>query len=50
MNEQTIELLEQNISANEQSIELLKSIGTAQATVASIKEGLDGNEAEKKLV
>ena len=46
---QTIALLEQNISANEQSIELLKSIGTAQATVASIKEGLDGNEAEKKV-
>lgn len=49
MNEQTIALLEQNISANEQSIELLKSIGTAQATVASIKEGLDGNETEKKV-
>lgn len=46
---QTIALLEQNISANEQSIELLKSVGTAQTTVASIKEGLDGNEAEKKV-
>ena len=49
INKQTIALLEQNISANEQSIELLKSVGTAQTTVASIKEGLDGNQAEEKV-
>lgn len=44
----TIALLEQNISANEQSIELLKSVGTAQATVTSIKEGLDGKGTKKE--
>ena len=48
MNKQTIALLEQNISANEQSIELLKSVGTAQTTVASIKEGLDGKGTKEE--
>ena len=48
MNKKTNALLEQNISANEQSIELLKSVGTAQTTVASIKEGLDGKGTKKE--
>ena len=48
MNEKTIKLLEQNISANEQSIELLKSVGKAQITVVAIKEGLDGKGTKEE--
>ena len=35
-------------SVEEQSIELLKSVGTAQTTVASIKEGLDGKGTKEE--